>query len=144
MLALASAALVAGCGGGGPSAPVGWQPVQGAAANTEWSSGSGDTLQTYRYERRAFAGSLQELTSQQATSMAAAVKGAHFEDSDAFPSCPGQAAVANFTAGKQLLIQGVAVRGGTAVVITYSRPAGGAMPPEVAQAMAQTLCSTSF
>jgi hypothetical protein len=132
---------VAACNGGTPS-PTGWQPVPGASPNTVWSTGSGDAEQTYRYEQRDFAGTLQELATEQARAVVASNKGIHFDGSDTFGSCPGQAAVATFAAPEhRITIVGLSVTGGKAVLVTYDRPANVAMDPEVAQAFAKALCN---
>jgi hypothetical protein len=142
--AFVSAGLVAACSGGTPS-PAGWQPVPGASPDSQWSTGSGASVKTYTYEKRPFAGTLQELASTQATSLVAAAKGTHFNGSDTFASCPGQAAIANFTTGNdRQMVQGVGVRNGTAVVVSYVRPTNAVMSPEVAKAMEAALCGSTF
>jgi hypothetical protein len=139
LFALALAGLPAACSGGTPS-PAGWQPVPEASPNSEWSTGSGETLQTYRFEQRAFAGTLQELASQQATDFVKINKGAHFDGSDTFAPCPGQAALEYFSAGGQsIYMQGVSTRNGNATVVTYSRPTNTQVPAEVTQAMQKGL-----
>jgi hypothetical protein len=73
----------------------------------------------------------------------AASKGTHFDGSDTFAQCPGQAALATFAAPKQrITILGISVIGGKAVLVTYDRPANVAMDPEVAQAFAKALCNS--
>lgn len=140
LFALALAAPLAACNGGTPS-PAGWQPVPGASPNSEWSSGSGPSQQTYRFEQRPFGGTLQELASQQATDFVKNTKGAHFDGSDTFAPCPGQAALEYFSVVTQgIYMQGVATRNGNATVVTYSRPANTPVPAEVTQAMQKGLC----
>jgi hypothetical protein len=138
VLALLSAAFLAACSGGTP-APAGWKPVPGASPDTQWSTGSGLGLQTYGYRKMPFAGTLQELASQQAAAVAG--PGTRFESSDIFAPCPGRAAVATFSApGARTLLRGLAVRSGTAVLVTYERPAAMPMDPEVAKALEKALC----
>ncbi|HTA37705.1 MAG TPA: hypothetical protein VK760_01445 [Candidatus Acidoferrales bacterium] len=140
LFALALAALLTACNGGTPS-PAGWQPVPGASPNTEWSSGSGDAQQTYRFDIRPFAGTLQELASQQATDFVKQNAGAHFDGSDTFVQCPGQAALEYFSAGPQrIYLQGIAVRNGNATIVTYARPTNTQIPAEVTQALQKALC----
>jgi hypothetical protein len=140
LFALALAGMAAACSGGTPS-PAGWQPVPGASPNSEWSSGSGQSLQTYRFEERQFAGTLQELASQQATDFVKNTKGAHFDGSDTFVPCTGQAALEYFSVAAQgIYVQGVATRNGNATVVTYSRPTNTQIPAEVTQAMQKGLC----
>lgn len=137
--ALLIAGLLAGCNGGTP-APSGWQPVPGASPGL-WSTGSGDALQTYGYERTGFSGTLQELVTQQMTAVAANNKGARFDGSDVFAPCPGQAALVTFSDGNlRVLIRGVALQGGTSVLVTYVRPKSTAMDPAVATAFEKALC----
>jgi hypothetical protein len=140
LFALALAAIPAACSSGTPS-PAGWQPVPGASPNSEWSSGSGRSMQTYRFEQRQFAGTLQELASQQATDFVKTTKGAHFDGSDTFAPCPGQAALEYFSVASQgIYLQGVSTRNGNATIVTYSRPANTQIPAEVTQAMQKSLC----
>ncbi len=140
LFALALAGLPAACNGGTPS-PAGWQPVPGASPNTEWSSGTGQTLQTYRFEQRPFSGTLQELASQQATDFVKNTRGAHFDGSDTVAQCPGQAALEYFSVGTQgISTQGVATRNGNATIVTYSRPKNTQIPAEVTAALEKGLC----
>jgi hypothetical protein len=140
LFALSLGGLLSACNGGTPS-PAGWQPVPGASPNSEWSTGSGQALQTYRFEQRPFAGTLQELASQQAADFVKTNKGAHFDGSDTFPQCPGQAALEYFSVGSQTnSMQGIATRNGNATVVTYSRPTNTQVPPELTQALQKALC----
>ena len=98
-------------------------------------------MQTYRFEQRQFAGTLQELASQQATDFVKTTKGAHFDGSDTFAPCPGQAALEYFSVASQgIYLQGVATRNGNATIVTYSRPTNTQIPAEVTQAMQKSLC----
>jgi hypothetical protein len=133
---------LAACNGGTPY-PAGWQPVAGASPNTEWSSGSGADKQTYRFEQLPFTGTLQELASQQAVTVVKANKGTHFDGSDTFGPCPGQAALANFSGNQHELLVGLAVRNGEGTLVTYSRPANIGMGPDVAKAFEKALCGPS-
>ena len=141
-LAFVCAATLTACNGGTPS-PAGWQAVPGASPGQQWSSGTGSALQLYIYEKKPFAGTLQELTSQQATEVVGRTKGSHFDGSDTYAPCPGQAALADFSAAdRRTYVQGMSVRGGNAVLVTYVRPNGTPMNPEVAQAFATALCGS--
>lgn len=98
-------------------------------------------MQTYSYASRDFAGTLQELASQQAASLVGGTKGAHLDGSDVVPACPGQAAIATYSIGKErIVMQGMAVQNGKAVLVTFSRPSNTAMGPAVAKAFESSLC----
>jgi ABC-type glycerol-3-phosphate transport system substrate-binding protein len=141
LFALAIAAVLAACGGGSTPSPAGWQPVPGASPNTAWSTGSGGAQQTYLFEQRPFAGTLQELASQQATQFASGNAHAHFDGSDTFAPCPGQAALEYFSAGPQrVYLQGLATRNGNATIVTYARPTNTQVPTEVTAALKSALC----
>ena len=141
-MTLAPLVLAAGCGHGGSAAgPAGWQPMPGASA--AWTSGSGPNAQEYRYVRRQFAGTLQDLASSVTIDVLLRNRGAKLQGSVPFAPCPGTAAVATFTLpGGKTLEQGFAARDNQSVQTAYVRPAGAAADPAVTAAMQSSLCIT--
>jgi hypothetical protein len=134
----AAIGLLAACGTASP-APSGWQPIAGTS--TGWTSGTGSSAETYRFAKRSFGGTLQDLASQEAINVVMRYVGAKLQSSDPFGPCPGMAAVASFRLGtSKLLAQGFAVQNGQAVQTTYIRPVGKPVDRAVAQAMQRTLC----
>jgi hypothetical protein len=134
--------VVAGCGHGGESAgPAGWQPMPGASA--AWTSGSGANAQEYRYVRRQFSGTLQDLASSVTIDALLKHRGAKLQNSLPFAPCPGTAAVATFTLpGGKTLEEGFAARDSQSVQTTYTRPSGTSADPAVRAAMQNSLCIT--
>lgn len=139
--ALSIAALLAAAGcGGGTAHPSGWHPAPGASPDI-WSHGTGALRQTYRYQSFAFNGTLQDLASQQVTTVVLHYPGTHFDGSRIYRPCPGLAAVATFRDGaRRILVQGFAVQGDRAVVVTYVRPLNTPIAAQVADAFRQALC----
>ena len=138
-IALAAAALLAGCSAASP-APRGWQAVPGTSG--AWTTGSGSTHQEYYYTKTAFGGGLQDLASRITIDALMRNRGARLQGSLPFGPCPGAAGVATFRlyAGATMQV-GFAVRNGQAIQIRYLRPTGTGVDPAAAAAMQTTLCS---
>jgi len=134
--------FAAGCGHGGAAAgPAGWQPMPGASA--AWTTGSGANAQQYRYVRRQFNGTLQDLASSVTIDVLLKHRGAKLLGSVPFAPCPGTAAVATFTLpGGATLQEGFAARDNQSVQTTYVRPSGAPADPAVTAAMQSSLCIT--
>jgi hypothetical protein len=112
-------------------------------ASAAWTSGSGTNVQEYRYARRQFSGTLQDLASSVTIDVLLKHRGARLQGSVPFEPCPGTAAVATFTLpGGKTLEQGFAARDNQSVQISYTRPAGTAADPAVRAAMQNSLCIT--
>lgn len=134
-VAIAFAAALAGCSGGTPH-PKGWTAAPTASPDL-WSKGT----QTYRYAKRSFDGTLQDLASQQVANVVLRYRGTRFDRSTTFPPCPGVAAIATFRYGPdRILIQGFAVQGDQEVLVTYIRPLNTTIDPAVRDALRQALC----
>ena len=112
-------------------------------ASAAWTSGSGANSQEYRYVRKQFGGTLQDLASAVTIDVLLRNRGAKLEHSVPFAPCPGTAAVATFTIpGGKTLEEGFAARDNQSVQTTYVRPAGSPADPAVAAAMQTSLCIT--
>lgn len=112
-------------------------------ASAAWTSGSGASAQEYRYVRRQFSGTLQDLASSVTVDALLNHRGARLQGSVPFGPCPGTAAVATFMLpGGKTLEEGFAVRNNQAVQTTYLRPSGAPADPAVLTAMQSSLCIT--
>jgi hypothetical protein len=121
------------------NAPAGWHPANGS--DTAWTSGSGSAQQSFALVKNSFNGTLQDLASSQAAGVVLKYPGSKFLSSDTYPPCPGLAALAHFSYGKDRAIdQGFAVSNGQAVIVTYIKPKGAKTPPEVDAALQHDLC----
>jgi hypothetical protein len=132
----ASFALGACAGSPGPS---GWQAVPGSP--DAWTTGSGASQQRFTYEKKAFSGTLQDLTSQQTIDVLLHHRGSKFQRSDVFPACPGIAAIAFFSLGNgRTLEEGYAVEDGHAVLVGYDRPSAASPDAAAVTARERALC----
>ena len=139
-LAAVAVVLLSGCANGRSPAPNGWKPVPGAG--DAWTSGSGASEQEYRYARKAFEGSLQDLASVVTIDALLRHRGAKSKGTAPLTACPGLAAVATFTLPDDSILQeGFTVRNGASVRVTYARPAGARVDSNAAAAMQEALCS---
>jgi hypothetical protein len=140
-LAAVSLALLAACGNGESSmAPKGWQPIAGAT--DAWTNGTGPNAQEYRYARKPFDGTLQDLASSVTIDALLRHRGAKSKGSQPFAACPGLAGVATFALPDESILQeGFTVRNGLSVRVSYSRPAGSQVDASAASAMQNALCS---
>jgi hypothetical protein len=130
--------LIVACSGSSP-APKGWQPVPGASG--AWSTGSGPATQEYFYLKEKYAGVLSDLASQVTIDVLMRRHGARLRGSVPFAPCPGAAGVATFQLPDRTTLQeGFTVRDGQAIRVSYVRPAGTQVNPEVTQAMQDVLC----
>jgi hypothetical protein len=110
-------------------------------ASAAWSYGSGAHVQEYRYVRKAFGGTLQDLASAVTIDVLLRDRGAKFKGSVPFGPCPGAAGVATFTLPTgRTLEEGFAVRNNESVRTNYVRPSGAPADPNVTQAMQSALC----
>jgi len=135
-LAVLAIALSA-CGGGGSAAPKNWQPVRGE--RNAWTNGSGSQ---YRYDVAPFGGVLSDLASRVTIDALTKNRGAKWQGNNPLPACPGAAGLATFRLdGRELLVEGFAVRDNRAVRTHYLRPAGRRPDPDVLQAMQNVLCT---
>jgi len=90
----------------------------------------------------SFGGTLQDLASQVTIDALTRNPGAKLQGSNPFGPCPGAAGVATFRlANRRTLQAGFAVREGQAVRVTYIRPMGTPVDPNVLQAMQNVLCT---
>jgi len=138
-LAFSAIALLNACSGGSP-APKNWHAVAGTSG--AWALGSGSRAQGYRYGVASFGGTLQDLASQVTIDALTRNPGAKLQGSNPFGPCPGAAGVATFRlANRRTLQAGFAVREGQAVRVTYIRPMGTPVDPNVLQAMQNVLCT---
>jgi len=112
-------------------------------ASAAWSRGSGAALQEYYYSNSRFSGSLSDLASQITIRVLLEHRGAKFQGSVPFSSCPGAAGLATFVlpAQRVTLQEGFSVQSGRAVTVAYVRPVGAPVDPNVTQAMQNELCS---
>jgi len=135
-IATCAVALLCACANQS-AGPAGWQ-LQSGTGNA-WTSGG----QQYVYTKKAFAGTLQDLASQEAVNVVLQHRGSKFQRSVPLTGCPGHAAIASFRfADGTVLQEGFAVANGQAFTIAYSRPSGAAVDPAAADAMQRTLCGT--
>lgn len=132
--------LLTSCGGSAAgSGPKGWKPIPGASA--AWANGTSPP-QEYRYLRKPFEGSLQDLASVVTIDALLRHRGAKSKGTEPFAACPGFAAVATFTLPDDSTLQeGFTVRNGLSTRVTYTRPAGSAVDADAATAMQAALCS---
>jgi hypothetical protein len=138
-LALLAFGALAACSSSS-ARPAGWRPIPGAKGG--WTTGTGTNTQIYLYARRSFAGTLQDLASQETINVLLRYRGARLLRSDPFGPCPGAAGVATFTLqGARVLERGFSVQNGQAVEVSYLRPASA--PPDAAAtaAMRGALCA---
>jgi len=112
-------------------------------ASAAWTTGSGASLQEYRYSKPQFAGTLSDLASQVTISALMQHQGAKFQGSVPFSPCPGAAGVATFLLPRQheTLQEGFSVQSGRAARVSYLRPIGTPVDSNVVQAMQNALCS---
>jgi hypothetical protein len=138
VLACSVLAIMNACSSGASFAPKGWQPIAGQP--NAWSTGSGSTLQEYRYDASSFGGMLSDLASQVAIDALIRHRGTKLQ-TNPFGPCPGAAGLATVRlyAGK-VLQEGFTVRNGQAVRVRYVRPAEAPIDPNVTQAMRAALC----
>ena len=112
-------------------------------ASAAWTSGSGADAQQYRYVRRQFGGTLQDLASSITIDVLLHHSGARLQGSVPFAPCPGTAGVATFTLpGGKTLDEGFAARDNQSVQTTYIRPSAATADPAVTAAMQNSLCIT--
>jgi hypothetical protein len=138
-LAIAPLAVLVACAAPSPG-PRGWQPMPGASA--AWSTGSGSMVQEYSYAKSAFGGSLQDLASQVTINALMQDRDAKFLGSLPFVPCPGAAGLATFRLRSGMTLQqGFSVSHGQAVRVTYIRPTGSPVDPNVLEAMQNALCA---
>lgn len=133
--------LLSACTSPSP-APKDWHPIAGET--DAWMTGSGTRLQEYRLTTAPFSGSLQDLASQVTIDVLTRHRGARWEGSTPFQSCPGAAGIARFRLpGERRLDEAFSVRRSHAVRIAYAHPAGMAGDPAALEAMKASLCTLS-
>jgi hypothetical protein len=139
-LTVLAIALLIACGGGGsPAAPKGWQPVPGASA--AWATGTGANAQEYRYTRKRYDGTLQDLASAVTIDVLLHERGAKLQRSVPFAPCPGAAGLATFTLPSGMTRQeGFTVSNGQSIRTSYIRRTGAPVDPSVTEAMQSALC----
>ncbi|MBV9699563.1 MAG: hypothetical protein JO078_05500 [Candidatus Eremiobacteraeota bacterium] len=133
--------LLSACAAPSP-APKGWHPIAGETG--AWSMGSGARLQEYRVTNAPFSGGLQDLASQVTIDVLTRHRGARWEGSAPFASCPGPAGIARFRLpDERRLEEAFSVRNGRAVRIAYVHPLGTSGDPAALEAMKNSLCRLS-
>lgn len=141
--AIALCACLAGCGGGGSSAPGGWRVVTKNAAQTVYAD-SADPKRTLSVSAPVtYGGSLKDLSTKLTIDTVLRVPGAKMEQATMFPPCPGEAGLLIFTRAKTPERIEIAFTqwNGKAVTATYRAPSGAKPGKAVTQRMRQAVCS---